>query len=487
MRCLTLLLILIAGTIHAQPSAKLTPEAAEAYQLVLSLRFEEATEKMEAALTSDPQNVVYMYLDNYIDFLSAFISENDKAYNTLLDNKDVRLDWCEKLSDKNPYKNYLIANINLQVAMARLKFGEYLKAALEVNRAYRKISQNREEFPDFFPNQITLGVLHAIIGVVPENYQWLLDIVSMSGNVEQGRQELMNASTLCKTTHEFEAMDHEIQFYLGFINLNLYHDNQINPLFGQLNDNLLLKYLTINILMKNGQNKEALMSFSQINDTIPYYPFYYLDYLHGECYLRTLMYQEAIEQYELFTKYFKGKNYLKDAKRKQAWCWLLQGDTRQYVETISQLGNMGAIEVGIDREAETEMISKSIPNTYLLKSRLLFDGGYYSEAIKLLNTPSKSSLTPAEQVEIQYRLARIADKTSQFEEAKTAYLKTIELGRNMDLYFAANSALMLGNIYYDEGANEAARKMYQLCLELDFTTYRSSIRGKAKQQLSMLE
>jgi tetratricopeptide (TPR) repeat protein len=116
---------------------------------------------------------------------------------------------------------------------------------------------------------------------------------------------------------------------------------------------------------------------------------------------------------------------------------------------------------------------------------LLFDGGYYIEAMTQLN--NTQNLNQAEEVEKQYRMARIAHKTGEIAKAKAEYSKTIEMGKNMDLYYAANSALLLGNIFENEGNKEKAAEMYRLCLSLDFTTYRNSIRGLAKQHLSSLE
>jgi len=485
---LIFLLLLAAGYANGQTTANFTSDASKAYRLILSLRFDEAGKKIATARASDPENALYDYLENYQDFLSTFISENDETFSSQMNNKNRRLESFEKISDQSPYKNYLIANVNLQSAVARLKFGEYYTAALEFNRAYRKINENAQKFPEFFPNQITLGVVHAMIGVVPENYQWLLNLVSMSGSVEQGRQELIKALAQCHATPGFEVMENEILFYLSFINLNLYSDIETVKLPGEPdNNNLLIKYLSINILMKEGKNDQALAIFSEINDTIPYYPFHYLNYLHGECYLRRGNYQEAYQKYQQFIGHFKGKNYLKDAVRKQAWCMLLQGEAKKYTEKMAMVENIGYTNVGIDNEAETEAENRLIPNPTLLKSRLLFDGGYYSEATNQLEKLAPERLKLEEQVEKQYRLARIAQKTGETEKARAAYIKTIEMGKNLDLYYAANSALLLGNIYEDAGEKELAMDMYRQCLSFDFHTYRGSIRGLAKQHLSRLE
>ncbi len=488
---LLILLLLWSNLVQSQPEVNITREAQRSYELILSLRFAEADVLMNQAKANDPNNLFYTYLDNYRDFLSCIISEDAELFSQLEKNKKNRIEQIQTLSDQNPYKEYLVGNINLQWAVARVKFGEYFTSALEFNRAYRGINQNTETFPDFFPNKVSLGVIHAMVGVVPDSYQWLLDIINMSGTVTQGRNELMEALVMSQNFRDFGMLQNEIQYYLGFIDLNLYSDNLqtehwLNSLQQSDPNNLLVKYLITNILMKTGNNDLALKTVLSVSDTIAYFPFYYLNYLTAECQLRQLNTHLAKQSYHQFTKHFQGKNYIKDAYRKLAWCQLLEGDTVGYFQMLDSVDRHGYSDVGIDKEAQSEADLYHVPNLYLLKSRLLFDGGYYTQSDQQLDQLNNGSLSSEEITEKNYRKARIAEKTGQQEKAIRYFLTTIELGQNSTNYFAANSALLLGEIYEASGDIEAAKRMYRLCLDIDFTTYRFSIRGKAKQRLSRL-
>ncbi len=492
MNRLLIFLLLLSGLANAQPHVTINSQGREAYEMVMSLRFEEANKLIAQARKTDHDNLFYIYLENYQDFLSAFISEDKALFDELEKNKSKRLDQLDRLRDNDPFKVYLSGNINLQWAVVRLKYGEYFTAAFEFNRAYRAINQNAEDFPNFFPNQISLGVIHAMVGVVPDQYQWLLQIVNMSGTVDQGREELQHALLASAKSDEFGMLQNEIRFYLGFIDMNLYPnslqtDDWLLSMQQADTNNLLIKYMTINVLMKTGQNDRALEVLESINPLIPYYPFYYLSYLRGECELRKLDTRNAAVSYKNFIDHFKGRNYIKDAYRKIAWSRLLQADTVGYKQMLAQIISNGQAEVGIDKEAEQEAESNQIPDILLLKSRLLFDGGYYQEARQVLNAMDNTLLNQSELVEKYYRIARIAHKTGDFEKAKSDYRKTIETGKNLPAYFAANSALMLGEIYEAEGDTSNAIALYKECLNMDFTTYRNSIRGKAKQQLNRLQ
>ena len=489
MKKAVLVFVFLFGVFATQAQQLLTDACKQAYDDILSLRFDDAAFLLEKEKSINPDNVYIVYLENYIDFLTLFIGENKTAFDSLENNKVKRLEQISKLSDDSPLKKYMLGNIYLQWAVARLKFGEYFTAAFEINKAYRLLDANSREFPEFVPNQISLGVLHIMIGLVPDKYHWILSLISMKGSIEEGRAELSDVLQKSKTDSTYAYLRNEALFYLGFVELNLSPDKkQAVALLNQLEDarqnNLLLSYLTINILIRTGQNEKALQEFDRISEREAYLPFYYLDYLHGECLLHKLETKKAREKYSLFLENFSGKNYLKDALRKKAWSFLLDGDTLEYLNTLKQIPETGNKDVDIDKQAEHEAENHTVtPNTDLLKAALLFDGGYYIKADSVLNTIVPESLTREQALERSYRKARIADESGHVEKAKAAYLQTIEDGKNSRRYFAGNAALKLAGIYESEGNLTQATHYYRACLKMEFTEYESSIHSKAKAGL----
>ena len=147
---LTIFYVLLIKAVVAQ--VEVNDQCKAAYQDILSLKFDAAQTELALEKKSNPENLYIPYLENYIDFLSVFISEDENMLNELEDNKSDRIDRIKKLGDSSPFKNYMLGNINLQWAVARLKFQEYFSAALEINKAYRLLKSNAEEFPDFVPS-----------------------------------------------------------------------------------------------------------------------------------------------------------------------------------------------------------------------------------------------------------------------------------------------------------------------------------------------
>jgi hypothetical protein len=467
---------------------ELNDNCKDAYQNILALRFNAAHQKLEAEKEINPNNLFVPYLENYIDFLTVFISEDEEQFDWLEDNKSKRINTIKKLSDTSRFKKYMLGNIYLQWAVARLKFKEYITAAIEINKAYRLLEANAEEFPAFVPNNISLGVLHVMIGMVPEKYQWLLNIISMKGSVEEGRRELEYVLEESNRNETYHYLRTETLFYLGFIDLNIKPNaGQLAFLLSELalnrKGNLLLSYLSINILMRTGKNDSALFVFDENMEPDGYYPFYYLKYLSGECHLRKLDGDGASKDYHVFLSNFNGRNYVGDAWRKVGWSALIRGDSATYRNEMNKVIEFGNDDVDIDKEAKKEANAGIVPNTELIKTRLLFDGGYYIKADSVLNEISMVSLHAEEKIEWYYRRARVAHELGNIGQAKSYYNETIEIGSWSDRYYAGNSCLKLGGIYEMENNKTKAIYYYNLCSDLKFDEYENSIHAKAKAGL----
>ena len=65
----------------------------------------------------------------------------------------------------------------------------YLQS-LEANKAYNLLKRNEAEFPDFILNKEGLGMLHILIGSIPDQYQWIFKTFSMRGILKKGMEEL---------------------------------------------------------------------------------------------------------------------------------------------------------------------------------------------------------------------------------------------------------------------------------------------------------
>lgn len=469
-----------------------------AYEKIICTRFEEGLTIINQEKKTNPQNLIPYYLENYIDFLTLFISEDASLFNKLKPNKELRISKIEDSENNSPYYNYCLAEIYLQWAFARIKFKEYITAAGEINKAYKLLKENEEKYPDFIPNLKGLGILHSLIGTIPDEYKWATKLVGITGTINQGVSELTSILNMSLKNEEYAYLKTESIFYLTFIQLNLQSNKDkalqlakyLNtPSFSALiENNPLLCYAAASISLKTGSNDNAIQILLNRPKGEEYYPFHYLDFLLGSAKLNRLD-NDAFSYFYLFLTRFKGQNYIKAAYQKLAWYFLINGNTEKYKEKILLASSLGSSTMDEDNQALSESKSNTVPNITLLKARLLFDGGYYQKALNIMieKNPSDFCKTTKDYLEYTYRLGRIFDEWGYDTKAISYYELTIKNGSNSTYYFAANSALHLGMIYENQKNKTKAIYYYKLCSTFKNTEYKTSINQKAKAGLNRLQ
>ncbi len=469
----------------------------KAYELILQLKLNEADDLLKTSGKTSPGNNIIPYLENYSDFLKIIISEEEDIYRTCISSRRSRLARLEDGNVHSPWHLYCQAQFNLQWAFARIKFGEYTTAAIELNRAYRQLTGNKELFPDFSPNDAALGVLHVLIGSVPTNYKWITETLSFEGTVDQGigefRQLFNNSSTLI----QYPFLKSEGLFLLSFITFNFSASTDDSGFLLHLIENPdnktlisgspLLIYAASAFYLHNGMSGKALEILVNKPGGVGYYPFHYLEYLIGVAQLNKLD-AGAKLHFLRFVVNFRGKNFVKSAYQRLAWIELLKNNPDGYSLYMDRVRLMGVNDVDSDKQAMAETKLSSPPDLPLLKARLLFDGGYYKEALSVLDKASASAKwSKREKLEYTYRLGRIYHKSGNHPKAILNYAETLKQGSLYPYYYAANAALQLGIIYENTGNRQKARYYYEQCLNLKYEEYQTSISQKAKAGLSRVK
>jgi hypothetical protein len=243
---------------------------------------------------------------------------------------------------------------------------------------------------------------------------------------------------------------------------------------------LLNCYIKANLAMRTHNNDKAIQILENCIVPEGSYPFHYIEFVMGNAKLNRLD-QGAAKHFLNYANHYKGLNYIKSAYQRLAWLSLLKGDHNAYRFYISQILKHGQTFVDEDKQAQAEALSGKLPQTTLLKSRLLFDGGYFESALNILGAHEFNE--PKDSVEYLYRKARIYHEWKKPVQAKELYLRTIEAGSNLQFYFAGNSALQMGLISETEGKYAEAAHYFNMCLNMRFTEYRTSIHQKAKAGL----
>ena len=481
---------LICLSANGQKYFELSAEVTSAYDDIIHLRLNDAEHKIEIYKSSSPDNVLIHLFDNYIDFFRIFINEDKAEFKRLEKNKKIRLRAIKKGDIESPYYLYSQAEIYLQWALARLKFEQYLTAFTEVSKAFQLLEYNEKKFPDFIANKKSLGILHALVGTIPDNYRWGAKLLGMSGTVNQGKEEIRQVLNYAKE-NDFLFEEETITIY-AFVLLHLAKEEEgaWNILQSEkLNHKKspLAAFVKSSIALRSGKNDNAIDILKNRPVGHQYSPIYFLDYQLGLAMLHKLDPSAKI-YFESYIRNHSGSNYKKDAYLKLAWCDLLFSGGKQYFNYLEQCAAFEHQQIDEDKSAHRMAIELYRPNPNLLKARLLFDGGYYDRALEVLESNAREILrNPLNKLEYLYRKARIFHKMKQFDLALQSYSKILLMPNASDSYMVANAALQSGYIYTELGQKSMAKAMFKKCLSLSPSQYRTSMHQKAKAGLSGLE
>ena len=175
MRIVTLLFLFLTNPLFA--SFQMNERMQQSYTHIINLEFEAANKLLQIEQLENPDNAILVLHQNYIDFLTILIGEEEEFFSTAKELKSDRVDFIKDGDDSSPYYLYAQAEVHLQWAFARIKFEEYLTAAYEIQKAYSLLEKNHEQFPNFKLNIKGLGLLHTLVGAIPEKYQWVINLV----------------------------------------------------------------------------------------------------------------------------------------------------------------------------------------------------------------------------------------------------------------------------------------------------------------------
>lgn len=466
----------------------------KAYNEIISLNFRAGKKLLDKEKEINPDNKIILFLENYIDFLTLSIGENKLDFEKLSPHRAERIEALQSIKSASPWHRHTQATIYLQWAFARVKFGEYFMAALDMNRAYRLLADNKKKNPEFVPDLLLDGVINVLIGSIPEKYKWTARLAGMEGNIETGRNKLYELIRIAERNHSWSHFRSEAFFYLSFIEINLHNDkNAVIALLKRIETSKdlaggpLIYYVQANLNKHIKENDKVIEVIENCDFSSNSYPFYYLDFVLGCARLNRLDKNAARPLLDYVNRY-GGSNYIKSAYQRLAWNSLINGDENAYHFYISQIPDHGQAFTDEDKQAQAEALSNELPNIRLLKARLLFDGGYFETALKTL----QNGLTPfdlpskKDSLEYIYRKARIFHEWEKITQAVSSYELVIDSGKDLPYFYAGNSALQLGLIYEVMKQPEKALHYYNMCLKLRFNDYQTSIHQKAKAGISRI-
>lgn len=460
-----------------------TAAAKNAYRHILNLQIDTA----KYGIVHRNTHPSHIYLSNLIDIVRLLITERREDYESWQQREKIRFNALEKLPDNSPWKRFYQADIKLQWTLVKLKFGDELSAAWSFRKAYKLISENLRRFPTFKPQLKTAGILHILVGSIPEKYQWLIKLLGFEGSIGIGIQELKSLSE----ANDLFSLEAGIILALAYTHLLQDPGRGLaltECLANPHSKFILINYLTAIIQMKNNKSEAALKALIKLHSQKDdFFPLPTLNYFMGNIYLQKGKYNQAIIYLIRFLNGHQGENLLKDTYYKISLAYWLKGDV-EAAKTYRQKGRIAAIgRTEADRYAASQLRLDEFQRKGILQLRLYTDGGYYESAENFIRNFDRRLLrNTRDSAEFEYRMARLSHKQGHHETAISRYKRTLDIGKAHNWYFLPNSALQLGHLFKIEGNFEKAEKHFRMALAFKNYPYENSINYKAKTALGQL-
>lgn len=480
---LCLFLLVAVLPVAAQKTFDFNATCRQAYKEIIQLRLSNGQRMLDAEKSQHPDNLIPYFLENYIDFFTIFFNEDPAEYKVRITKVAERLDAMDEGPKDSPFYLFTKMVLHFQGAAMRVKFGERWDAGWEFRRSFLQAKENMKNNPGFSPTQLYYGSMQMVIATIPDGYKWLSNLLgmkgSMKGGMEKVNQFLNGKDEWCQLFRE------EAIFFYCYLQFYMNNDKKEVAAFiarQQLDvvNNNLFAYLAANLSLNSQQAEKAMQLLKGRNSGPEYLASPVWDMEMGFAKLYHLE-PDANVYFENFIRHFKGKFYVKEVLLKLSWHYYLQNDQAKAEWCRKEILKRGNTETDADKLAQKEGKSTRWPNRVLLQARLLNDGGYHREALRLLHGKTNNDFTlPEDRLEFSYRVGRIYDDLGADTQAIAYYKEAIALGENRKEYFAARAALHIGYIWEVRGDKQTAITWFEKCISMKDHDFKNSLDQRAK-------
>ena len=480
---LAVLLVLLYVPVQAQKVFDFNDRCKQAYHEIIQLKLNNGQQILNAEKAQHPNNLIPYFLENYIDFFTLFFNEDPAEFKKRLPNRDTRLDLLDEGPENSPFLLFARSVIHFQWAAVRVKFGNNWDAGWEFRRSYLQVKNNGQLFPNFAPNALYAGTMQAAAGTIPDGYKWLSNLLGINGNIKKGMAKI---GAFLQGKDEWSELFHdEAIFYYCY--LKFYVENDKTGVFQFIDqqhldvvDHHLFAYLAANLSRNSQQAEKTEQIIAGLNTSSAYLAMPVWDMEMGYAKVHHLD-PTAPVYLERFVNTFKGRFYVKDVLQKLSWHYYLQGDDAKAKAYRQKILAVGTTDSEADKQAQKEANTNTWPNKLLLQARMLNDGGYYKQAIALLQGKNTGHFSlPEEKLEFAYRAGRLYDDMGNDSLAIVFYKEAIQLGEQRKEHFAARAALQIGYIFEQRNDKPTAIKWFQRCQGMKDHDFKNSLDAKAK-------
>ncbi|MGF1638684.1 MAG: tol-pal system YbgF family protein [Cyclobacteriaceae bacterium] len=453
----------------------------DGYDKILQLDF--SSPNISALHT--PQDV---YVASLANFCHIVFTGDKKGYEQRKYAEKEYLSLLASMNESEELVNFVTSEVRLHWAIIKIMQGEMLQGIWELRQSIAIAKRNMSSYPEYIPQLKTMACLHLLLGSLPEKHQWLIPIMGIKPNISLGLEMLQ---TVREKTYFFR----EEATIIESISLSYLFNNSteafksIQNLLDDESASLLTYYAAISICQKSGNAALSLRYIDHILTTLKKTgtkPIPAIYYFKGEASLQLEDYIKSIAAYSLFIKENLSEDLLKDAWFKISIANLLHGNNSLAEFYFNKANVNGNTQTEADKNAHIILQKGILPDSTLIKTRMLFDGGNYQKALQVLKNAEVKNRDNDWLAEYHYRIGRIYQKLNKVSLAKENLIKSTEITASKELYFAANACLELGLMAKQAADKSNAQYWLKKSMEYKGHPYTQSIASKASRALNEL-
>jgi len=450
-----------------------------AYNKILNLQYHEAKLELNKE-TELAENIYLNALNEFVYYLAT--GDTAISFNFIA----AYPDRIKELQHENDYENQAFeGEIDFMLSLIYFSQSNYIKSAIPAYKAYRRNRKLLIDYPDEKLHLKMSGIIQLISVVIPKEFAWILNLTGMKGSMDQGFKFLEEYKLYEKKKFGSSLLSSVIISVTQGIFFNDY-ENANKSLLHQDDQNQVIVFLKARNYSKLGLNDKAIAILENYLNENEEIELSFLYYQLGSA----LLYKLDEEANLYLTAYLEKSKYdifKRSVCLKLAWYYKLFQENERFDNCLQNFYRYQLSYNETDQQATLEMDNIATYDVNMLKSRLLFDGGYYTDALHMLHKVDKSNLLEVPQkIEYLYRYARVYHKLNDIDKAVKYYENTIAFGHAIPLYYAAFSAMQLGLIYEEKNDIKNAVFYYKYCLTINKNQYKNTIEYQVNAGLNRI-
>jgi hypothetical protein len=271
---LSFLILLVAQFAKAEKTFEFNTTCQQAYREITQLKLNNGLALIEKAKLQNPDNLIPLVLESYVDFFTLFFNEDPTIYAARKPKFEERIEAIKDGPKTSPFYNFCLSVVYLHKAAVAIKFNEMWNAGWDAKKAYQYIKENKKLFPTFIPNDLLYGGLQAAIGTIPKGYKWVAGIFGMKGSVADGMKTVTNFVN--SNDPWAKLMFNEAAFFYCYLEFYIQNKKDEALQFMQTKkldvvNNHLFTYMQANLALNNKQVDLARNTILNRNKSAEYF------------------------------------------------------------------------------------------------------------------------------------------------------------------------------------------------------------------------